>query len=369
MRLDFANLKDDRGNIGVLMALVLFTVIGSLCMTWNTAQLSKEKMRLQNAADSAALGFCTWQARGMNAVQNINDEMYMSLGLAISLQKITFVLEMFAQGLDTLALSLGPLFGLPFKAAAVIVHGMAVLCGGTSGLLATKVVPWVLVPAGYFYAYGSCALGYLSAQQLAANNRADPAGLVNVKLPGGFGDLGLYAVGFAYPFTDTVKLPLVRKDTDDEPWKSNEAAARMCKGVCDSSGPLWKKIFGICGTGETWSYKPWISPKDDKTGMPRRPGPAVFVTYKIGHHIERISLDSWKKDFSSSGVRKMPMFAIAAAQCITGDVIEASKDPVKGYPRGRGHGTGATAKLVTVAYALSQINSVFGKIIGAAIYH
>ena len=365
MRFDFANLKNDRGNIGVLMALVLFTVVGSLCMTWNTAQLSKEKMRLQNAADSAALGFCTWQARGMNAVQNINDEMYMSLGMAISLQKITIGVEIPAHLIDGLAH--GPLAFL--KAVSVILHSIGVLCGGTSGLIATKVVPWVLVPAGYFYAYGSCALGYLSAQQLAADNRADPVGLVNVKLPGGFGNLGLFALGFAYPFMDTLKLPLEQKELSSEPWKSNAGLATTCKGLCKTSGGLWGKIYNVCGTGEKWQYKPWISPKDEKTGQPRRPGPAVFMTYKVGKHIERISLDSWKKDFSSSGVRKMPMFAIAAAQCITGDVIEASKDPKKGYPRGRGHGTGATAKLVTVAYALGEINGTFGKVIGAAIYH
>lgn len=364
MRFDIANLKNDRGNIGVLMALVLFTVVGSICMTWNTAQLSKEKMRLQNAADSAALGFCTWQARGMNAIQNINDEMYMSLGMAISLQKLTIAMEATAKGVEAAAL-----FFPPLKAVAVIFHAMGVLCGGTSGLIATKVVPWVLVPAGYFYAYGSCALGYLGAQQLASANRASPLGRLNVQLPGGFGDLGIFALGFAYPFTDTIKLPLQQKEVASEPWKCNVGIAKACKGLCKMSGGLWSKIYNVCGTGETWQYKPWISPKDEKTGQPRRPGPAVFVTFKIGKHIERISLDAWKKDFSSSGVRNMPMFAIAAAQCITGDVIEASKDPKKGYPRGRGHGTGATAKLVTVAYALGQINGTVGNVIGSAIYH
>ena len=364
MRFDFANLKNDRGNIGVLMALVLFTVVGSLCMTWNTVQLSKEKMRLQNAADSAALGFCTWQARGMNAVQNINDEMFMSLGMAISLQKLTIGMELGAKACEVAAI-----FCPPLKAAAIMFHSMGVLCGGTSGLIATKVVPWVLVPAGYFYAYGSCALGYLGAQQLASANRADPVGLVNVKLPGDFGNLGLFALGFAYPFMDTLKLPLEQKELTSEPWKCNSGIASACKTLCKASGSLWSKIYNVCGTGESWTYKPWISPKDEKTGQPRRPGPAVFVTYKVGKHIERISLDAWKSDFSSSGVRNMPMFAIAAAQCITGDVIESSKDPKVGYPRGRGHGTGATAKLVTVAYALGQINGTFGQVIGAAIYH
>ena len=68
-----ARLKSDRGSVGVLIALAIFLVCGMLSMTWNTVQLSKEKMRLQNAADAAALEYCIWQARGMNAVQNIND--------------------------------------------------------------------------------------------------------------------------------------------------------------------------------------------------------------------------------------------------------------------------------------------------------
>ena len=75
-------LASERGSVGVVMALVIFVVMGMMTMTWNTAQLSKAKMRLQNAADSAALAHAVWQARGMNAVQNINDEMYEALSLA-----------------------------------------------------------------------------------------------------------------------------------------------------------------------------------------------------------------------------------------------------------------------------------------------
>ena len=71
-----ARLASESGSVGVVVALVIFLVMGMLTMTWNTAEISKTKMRLQNAADSAALAHAIWQARGMNAVQNINDEMH-----------------------------------------------------------------------------------------------------------------------------------------------------------------------------------------------------------------------------------------------------------------------------------------------------
>ncbi len=40
-------LASERGSVGVVVALVIFLAMGMLTMTWNTAQLSKAKMRLQ----------------------------------------------------------------------------------------------------------------------------------------------------------------------------------------------------------------------------------------------------------------------------------------------------------------------------------
>ena len=96
MRIMRGRVASESGSVGVLVAFVIFLVMGMLTMTWNTAQISKTKMRLQNAADSAALAHAVWQARGMNVVQNINDEMYEGLSLAVKLRKI-------AEGLETAA--------------------------------------------------------------------------------------------------------------------------------------------------------------------------------------------------------------------------------------------------------------------------
>ena len=98
-----SRLSSERGSVGVVVALVIFVVMGMLTMTWNTAQLSKAKMRLQNAADSAALAHAVWQARGMNVVQNINDEMYEALSLAAKLRSVARVIEPIAIAFDAAA--------------------------------------------------------------------------------------------------------------------------------------------------------------------------------------------------------------------------------------------------------------------------
>ena len=111
-------LASERGSVGVIVAFVIFVVMGMLTMTWNTAELSKAKMRLQNAADSAALAHAVWQARGMNAVQNINDEMYEALSLASKLRAISAGFESAAIFLDNLACI--PIVGPFCKAAAIV---------------------------------------------------------------------------------------------------------------------------------------------------------------------------------------------------------------------------------------------------------
>ena len=365
-------LGDDSGHVGVLMAMVIFVVVGMLMMTWNTAQLSKEKMRLQNAADSAALGFCVWQARGMNAVQNLNDEMYTSLSISIKLLNI-------ATGFEIGAVALEPwtgagVFGIIAMVACQAFHVIAMLTGGCSGLLASRICPWILRPLGYFYAYGSTALGWWGAQQFASQNRADPLGNVSLDFSAKFaGNFGLYALGVSYPFRDTVVLPLALVDDSDseasrEPWKHTIDRSEIFKRTRFS---IYKGIHKLFGTGQKWAFKPWISKRDDKSGVGVTPGPSIWIAHKYYDHIETLPLDVWAKDFSGNAARKMPMMAVAAAQCIAGDVVRHSKKPEKGVVNQRvaGFGTGATAKLIPVNVAISKLNETAGKITGAIFYH
>ena len=146
-------LASERGSVGVVVALVIFLVLGMLTMTWNTAQLSKAKMRLQNAADSAALAHAVWQARGMNAVQNINDEMYEALSLAVKLRNVAKVVEPIAIAFD--AASNAPFVGVIFKGLAVAMHTIGVLTGGTGGWLAARICNMFLKYIERVYAWGA----------------------------------------------------------------------------------------------------------------------------------------------------------------------------------------------------------------------
>ena len=367
-----ARLADERGNIGVLMAFVIFVVIGSMVMTWNTAQLSKEKMRLQNAADSAALGFCVWQARGMNTLQNINDDMYIALSVAHKLLKVAAVIEGIACGLDKL--SGIPIVGWISKAAAVVLRLISGPVGGLAGWLANRVCAWILRPLGYFYAYGTTVFAYWGAQQLAAKNRADPLGNADVdpgKYRNFFGDIGLYAVGVSIPLIDTVKLPVAQKDVGSLPWKYK--MSKIEKAVFENAKVPSKPIYKLCGTANGWDFKPWVSKRGDKeTGKNALPGPSIWITHKYYTHIEALPLDVWSPGSTNvlKVLDKWPLMAIAAAQCVTGDLVPHSVNAKKGQSqRPAGFGTGATAKLIPVATAFKSIttngtaNAIFSKII------
>lgn len=352
--------RGEQGSVGVLVAFAMFVVIGSLMMTWNTARLSVEKMRVQNAADSAALGYCSWQARGMNSVQNVNDEMYVSLSLAKQFLTIANGFEIAAKAFD--AASTIPFVGVVMKGLAIASHSIALLLGSVSAIVANYVCKFLLMPAGYFYAYGSCMLGMWGAMQFAAANGADPLGGAGAKFWGV--SVGFYTLGLSMPVSTTLTLPLEPKQMSSAPWKCDNKAIEA-----NFKASTWSK-FHIFGTGRSWDYKPFVS-KKGADGKPLLPGPSVWFAMKNRSRIETLPLDAWAKDFSTKGVRGMPILAIAAAQCITGDVIDHSAAPKKGTTNQRtaGFGAGATAKLVPVTDFFDRIFDAVGSAIGVAIYH
>ena len=198
----WTRLASERGSVGVVMAFVIFVVLGMLTMTWNTAELSKAKMRLQNAADAAALAHAVWQARGMNAVQNINDEMYEALSLATKLLTISEAMETAAQFFD--GLSNMPFIGPFLKGVAVVFHLFGVLSGGPAGWMASRICDGFLKYIQKAYVYGSALFGLWNAQQLAAQNEADPLAKLdanNTTADAGGWHFGIYTLALSSPVT------------------------------------------------------------------------------------------------------------------------------------------------------------------------
>ncbi len=358
-----ARLKSDRGSVGVLIALAIFLVCGMLTMTWNTVQLSKEKMRLQNAADAAALEYCIWQARGMNAVQNINDEAWVVFDTGTKLLNYTVKTET--------ALQLIP---IPFLKAAA--EGL--LCavpGALSGLMTHWCGDILLKGASYFYVYGSCAFGHLGAQQFAAQNGA--SGIVGDWFQVVDFKCGLYTLGCSMnPVSDFVWLPLKQDQKPGDPFQRTEKASEQ--GVLAAS--MMKGLYKIAGTGKSWDFKPFVSKREGVSGLGPLPTATIWVALKYKNEIQTMDLKTWAGDEAKSGMHNSPMFAIAAAKCFTGDVIKHNQEPEKDGSfkvtnnRPVGFGTGATAKLVPVAQAVkdlpgASVGSVLGKVLSTIVYH
>ena len=356
-------LKSDRGSVGVLVALAIFLVCGMLTMTWNTVQLSKEKMRLQNAADAAALEYCLWQARGMNAVQNINDEAWVVFDTGTKLLNYTVKTET--------ALQL-----IPFVFVKVIAEG--VLCavpGALSGLMTHWCGNILLKGASYFYVYGSCAFGHLGAQQFAAQNGA--SGILGNWFHIGSYQFGLYTLGCSMnPVRDFVRLPLVQDPDPGEPFK--RTAMPHEQTILKLSG--MRVLYSAAGTGQSWDYKPFVSKRDGVPGLGPLPTATIWIAIKYKNEIQTMDLKTWAGEEANSGMHKSPMFALAAAKCFTGDVIKHNHEPQKDGTfkdtnnRPVGFGAGATAKLIPVAQAVKDlpsatVGSVLSKVLSTVVYH
>jgi len=239
-------LRDEGGSVGVLLAMVMFVVVGMLVMTYNTAQLSKEKMRIQNAADAAALEHALWQARSMNALQNMNDEAYITCQTAQVLIGFATKMERAAKGMK------GPL-----KILGGVFRVIALATGGMSSLMTNVVLNYTLNYFSKFYARVTVPIGYFAAQQFAADNGATP--LLGLSEKGSLiGNLGIYALGLslARPAT-TFVLPIRQKSMEKEPWRFKPR-----KEVFSSSVSAFKKLYNAFGVGNSWDYQPWVTRRE-----------------------------------------------------------------------------------------------------------
>lgn len=363
-------MMDERGSVGVLIALVMFFVMGMLMMTWNTVQISKDKMRLQNAVDSAALAHATWQARSMNAIQNMNEEKYFALDLAIDLTKIGVVAEKLAQGFwkAAKAASAFPpaMYALEALAWASRFVGYCSAC--TAGWMQSVVVPILDV---FQQIYQWCPIaGFLNAQNFAAYNGANR--LFSTELKFTDSESALFTastIPITAKYVQLFQLPVEKNKPAKKPWKytASDDTKTTFKGGTFKTGAGVYKTFHA---GESWDKEAFESKKSG-TGSGSAaaifPEPIAWLAMKSGKQIEALPLELIAGE-GYQNVDNMPVFAIGAAQCITGDIVPHA-DNTSAKQRPIGFGTGATAKLVPVSTVLTRINEKLGNIGSAIFFH
>jgi hypothetical protein len=60
--------RNDRGNMGTLLLLTIFALVGILALVWNSADIGTRRENVQTAADSTAHSSAVWMSRTLNAV-------------------------------------------------------------------------------------------------------------------------------------------------------------------------------------------------------------------------------------------------------------------------------------------------------------
>ena len=241
------------------------------------------------------------------------------------------------------------------------------------------------------YVYGSAPIGIWNAQLLAAQNEADPLARLSSSTSTADPDawiFGIYALGLSWPLKDAFKLPLELSEKDEvgkSPWKADKIS------VFENSTSPWKQIYKFTCAGDAWAIKPYVSKRGNKEGIKVEkktkdgketttvdeqgvlPGPTAWLAFKLGANIHTLPIDGfWNPDDSKRWTHTiLPMVAVAAAQCITGDVVPHSKktEENKTNQRPSGFGAGATAKLVPVSEVFYKMAKGVGYVIDAIVYH
>ena len=158
-------MRDDRGAIIHYTAIAAFLIMTFFTMSFDLAKISAYKMQMQNAADSAALEMAVWQARGLNAVQHMNDEVY-----DIDTAVLAVYIASATASSASYALLLIPFAGLALFWTAQIAAALLAYAGLAAHTLSMPFLDGMRD----LYVFGSNAAGYVSANELAQKNGAQP---------------------------------------------------------------------------------------------------------------------------------------------------------------------------------------------------
>ena len=244
-----------------------------------------------------------------------------------------------------------------------------------------------------FYQYGTCALGYLAAQEVASYNGATGIighfakpgqKLASLPMPGGTTlDLDVFAFGLSLAPKDTLLLPVEEKQmTNQPPWDSGESLGLDEIFTTIKEVPVIGEIYWLPAKMPT--FWPLVSKSvkgKDKEGkettVPVLPSPTLWVAMRDypPHDVIR-GFDEW---FFEQGAKNLnalaepkksafPVMAYAVGQCVTGDLT--TNAPADHPARPRGYGAGANAKLISLEEALTITNhTTLQKAAGFLLYH
>jgi hypothetical protein len=171
-------ISGEQGVVFYYTALVLFFILALITMIYDVSQISEKKMRLQVAADSAALEMAVWQSRGLNLTQNLNNEIYeldetfaVMYGLAAGM---TIIGEAF------IAMGEIPYIGPIFEAIGQAIELAASIIAQFAYYTHKLLVNYFLKPLRFIYARGTNLMGYIGANNVAY---ANGAGRIVPKIP------------------------------------------------------------------------------------------------------------------------------------------------------------------------------------------
>lgn len=327
----FARLgRDDRGVVMYYTALIACVFLAMFSVTYDVARVSEEKAQAQNAADAAALEMAVWQGRGMNMVQHINDEVY-------EIDKIIIVIYT--------AVAVATAIGIPLRAVygiGYIIEGIAAPFAYIARLIRLTTVQLFLKPLRYIYANGAIAIGYISANNAATANGADPIipadirnsstsglpGFVSGKLKGLIENFT--AIGLPTSTGVVLTLPLESKETKDVPL--NTEKVKVVIKLMLKNTFIYPKDYDFWG----WNDKYYQSNKDyQNKALP----PMIWFVKKEN----TVNLLSQYFLFKNEDPRLIPIMAYSVGQSKGGNVVMYN-DSANEY-RPNCYGTGADAFL------------------------
>lgn len=368
--------EDDRGAVFWFGLVILFMALAVFSMTYDTSRFIEKKMIAQNAADAAALEMAVWQSRGLNMIQEINNDIY-EIDAIIQTSVITL-----SGVLAALNTAIGASIVVPAAHQALKQFkkwGFIPICKALLTLLKTMRTVTVrgLKFVRKFYVYGANTMGYLGALEAAASNGASvflgkdgtqvPKELQNslnnaapnLRMPSG---IRFAAVGVPLAMKNPFALPVkeVREKKRSALRPNSSVGYRIClwhlrifsfdKGVRKILNAKVqegkKKVKWVSWTDEYYEGPYEKNQKTGKTGAKNRSGLYYPAWIWVTHAKVNAPLMSDTFLWRDSGMAKPEPYAYAVAQPRGGNIVRYVNE--KGS-RKLGYGAGVEASLIPVS--------------------